>query len=322
VSLSALLGAGAALLAAILGCIGISRAMGGRPSRPLPPRPPEPRYPEQPPVVPAYHAFTTAFDVVCKGRELERVLATKALDRRAARHSGDPDPAERRRQFDDAYAAAKAGLPGPAGDFGGVAVMILLDQSGSMAGRMPRVAGALLAALEQLEAAGATTLLAGFTTVGWHGGRAKRAWRKAGRPVHPGRLCDLLHVIYSGPDRLTTRKDLLPLTGYAICFENVDGEAVAWAERQLLALPQLRRCLVVVSDGAPVDDSTLMENCAEYLWDDLTRTVAGIRERGEIALGAVGIGHDVSQIYPVAGQVGDDDGLCAAILAVTRELRG
>ncbi|WP_051020495.1 cobaltochelatase CobT-related protein [Porphyrobacter sp. AAP82] len=321
-SLSALLGAGVALLAAILGCIGILRMIGERVPRPLPPRPPEPRYPEQPPVGPPYHAFTTAFDVVCKGRELERVLATRALNRRASRHSGDPDPAGRRRQFDDGYAAATAGLSDPAADFGGVAVMILLDQSGSMAGRMPRVAGGLLAALERLEAAGATTLLAGFTTIGWHGGRARRQWRKAGRPIHPGRLCDLLHVIYSGPDRPTTRKDLLPLTGYAICFENVDGEAVAWADGQLLALPHTRRCLVVVSDGAPVDDSTLTENCAEYLWDDLARTVAGITQRGKIALGAVGIGHDVSPLYPVARQAGDDDGLCAAILAVTQDLRG
>lgn len=321
-SLPGLLGAGGLLLLAILVWIGISRVGGGKAHTRLPPRPPPPRYPEPPPAAPAYRPFTTEFDVVCTGKELGRVLAWKALDRRTSGHQGPLDPAERRLQFDEAYAEAVADRTQPDGDFFDTVVMILLDQSGSMAERMPRVAGALLAALESLEAAGATTLLAGFTTLGWKGGRARRKWIKAGRPHNPGRLCDLLHVVYSAPKQATTRAHLLPLAGVAICFENVDGEAILWAEQQLLSLPHSRRCLVVISDGAPVDDSTLTENPADFLWNHLADTVADLRAKGQIALGGVGIDHDVSRLYPAARQVSAEGGLAAAIIAVAVELRG
>jgi cobaltochelatase CobT len=319
-SLLDVLGAGFLLLLAIPACIGISRASGERLRGPLPRRLPSPRYPETPPLAAAYSVFTTAFDVECSGTELERVLSRKALDRRASRHAGVPNRAERHRQFDDAYALAAAERAGLSDGLSDTAVMVLLDQSGSMADCMPRVAGALLAALESLETAGATTVLAGFTTLGWKGGRARRQWLRQGRPPHPGRLCDLLHVVYSAPHQATRRGHLLPLVGRAICFENVDGEAIAWAEQQLLALPRRHRCLVVVSDGAPVDDSTLMENGNDFLWDDLIRTIADVGARGQIALGAVGIDHRVETVYPYCRMVAGDAGLAAAVLELVNEL--
>ena len=320
-SLPGLLGAGALLLLAILACIGISRAKGGKAHAPLPARPPAPRYPDPTPAAPAYRAYTTEFDVECSGKELGRVLAWKALNRSSSRNPVPLDPAERRGQFDAAYAEAAADLTRPESDLSDTVVLLLLDQSGSMAERMPRVAGALLAALKSLEAAGASTLLAGFTTVGWKGGRARQKWLKAGRPRNPGRLCDLLHVVYSAPEEATTRAHLLPLAGRAICFENVDGEAILWAEQQLLALPHSRRCLVVISDGAPVDDSTLTENSAGFLWNHLVDTVADLGARGQIALGGVGIDHDVARPYLVTRQVSGDGGLAVAINAIVAELR-
>ena len=258
----------------------------------------------------------------CSGKSLGRVLAWKALDRRSPRNPGPLDPAERRRQFDAAYTEAAANRTREDSDLSDTAVLILLDQSGSMAERMPRVAGSLLAALESLEARGATTLLAGFTTVGWKGGRARRKWLKAGRAPYPGRLCDLLHVVYSAPEHATTRAHLLPLVGPSICFENVDGEAIMWAEQKLLALPHARRCLLVISDGAPVDDSTLTANGDDFLWKHLVDTLTHIGARGQVSLGGIGINHDVSHLYPAARQVDRDIGLSRTIIALMSDIRG
>ena len=254
------------------------------------------------PPSPFYHPFTTEFDRECKGAELLGVLERFGRDVRAASSIGASDPAERLQQFEDGHAAGLAEAF-PSADLSGTAICILVDQSGSMAATMPRLAGELLAACERLEQVGALTMLAGFTTVGWKGGRSRELWLRKGRPRYPGRLCDLLHIIYSDFGEPSAPALLAPLLAPAVFFENVDGEAIEWAEAQLQRQTAARRCLIVVSDGAPVDDSTLSANGPSFLWNHLESTIAGVIARGQIALGAVGIGHRVEGLYPTARQV-------------------
>lgn len=268
---------------------------------------------------PFYFPFTTQFDIVCNGSDLADVLADNAVDARPAQAVGSTELAERLQQFEQAHALANAEIAGPV-RLDGAAICVLLDQSGSMAERMPLIAGQILAALNALEAGGASTMLAGFTTVGWRGGRSRQSWIAKGRPPFPGRLCDLLHVIYSDFPQPTTASQLSSLLRPAVCFENVDGEAIIWAEQQLLACAHCKRLLIVISDGAPVDDSTLTDNEPNFLWRHLEQVVGESLGRGEIGLGAVGIDHRVDSLYPVSRVVGAEGPLGQAIVDVAREL--
>lgn len=271
------------------------------------------------PSEPFYFPFTSDFDIVCNGSDLAEVLADNAIDARPAQAVGSIELAERLKQFEDSHATASAAIISPE-RLDGAAICILLDQSGSMAERMPRIAGQILAALSAFEASGASTMLAGFTTVGWRGGRSRREWIAQGQPPFPGRLCDLLHVVYSDFPQPTNATQLSSLLRPAVCFENVDGEAIIWAERQLLSSSHRKRLLIVVSDGAPVDDSTLTENGLNFLWRHLEQVVGDCLERGEIALGAIGIDHRVDSLYPVARVVESDGSVSQAIVDVAVEL--
>jgi cobaltochelatase CobT len=266
-----------------------------------------------------YYPFSTDFDVVCTGSELIAVLAENAVDARPAQAVGSLELTERTRQFDEAYASVGDVIEVPR-NLGGTAIFVLLDQSGSMAERMPRIAGQLLAALNAMEASGASTMFAGFTTVGWRGGRSRRQWIAKGRPSYPGRLCDLLHVVYSKFSVGTTAAQLSSLLQPAVCFENVDGEAIIWAEHQLLSSVHPKRLLIVVSDGAPVDDSTLTENGLKFLWKHLELVVNDCLERCQIGLGAVGIDHRVDSLYPVARVVDAEGAVGQAIVDVAVQL--
>lgn len=273
------------------------------------------------PAEPFYHPFTTDFDVECTGSELTSVLAENAVDARPAQAVGSLEVAERTRQFDEAHAAASAAMVHPQ-NLDRTAIIVLLDQSGSMAERMPRIAGQMLAALNALEAGGAATMFAGFTTVGWKGGRSRKEWIAKGRPPYPGRLCDLLHVVYSDFTQASNAAQLSSLLQPAVCFENIDGEAIMWAERQLLSSNHPKHVMIVVSDGAPVDDSTLTDNGPKFLWRHLEQVVGQCIERGQIALGAVGIDHRVDSLYPVARVVDADGAVGQAIVEVALELTG
>jgi len=266
-----------------------------------------------------YHPYTTEFDLVCAGSDLVAELALKAVDARPAQAVGSLDRAERLEQFEQAHAGACVAMAQPR-NLNGAAVCILLDQSGSMAERMPLIAGELLSAIEALETGGAATMLAGYTTVGWKGGRSRQQWIAAGRPPYPGRLCDLLHIIYSDFSQTTTAAAVATLLQPAVCFENVDGEAIVWAEQQLLGVPQARRCLIVVSDGAPVDDSSLAANGPNFLWNHLDQVVGDCLERGEIVLGAVGIDHRLDSLFPTSRVISDDGGLASVIVELAVEL--
>lgn len=159
---------------------------------------------------------------------------------------------------------------------------------------------------------GCTVEVLGFTTTTWKGGRSRQKWLNRGRVPSPGRLCDLLHVIYldanshmSGTGSWAFRPMLRP----DLPKENIDGEAVEWARDRLKRLTQSRKFLIIISDGAPVDDSTLMENGSDYLLRHLRSVVGEIEAEGEIRLSAIGIGHDVTSYY--------SDGITAEYLTLS-----
>lgn len=195
-------------------------------------------------------------------------------------------------------------------------VTLLIDNSGSMRGRpiaTAAVATDLIA--RALERCGVRTEILGFTTQGWKGGRAREAWAKAGRPPHPGRLNDLRHIIYKSADtpwrRARTHLGLMLKEG--LLKENIDGEALVWAYNRLITRREDRKILIVVSDGAPVDDSTLSENASNILERDLMNVVDWIEKHGRVELSAIGIGHDVSRYYTRSMTITSVDTLAQAL---------
>lgn len=179
------------------------------------------------------------------------------------------------------------------------AITLLVDCSGSMKTHAESVAMLADIVLRAAELAGAQTELLGFTTGAWHGGRAARAWQRAGRPPHPGRLNELLHLVFK--DAATpwrrARRDIAAMLEPHLYREGVDGEAVAWACARLRALDVRRRLLLVVSDGCPMDSATQQANDEHYLDQHLRETVAREEARGDIAVHGIGVGLDLSPYY-------------------------
>jgi cobaltochelatase CobT len=179
-------------------------------------------------------------------------------------------------------------------------VTLLLDNSGSMRG-LPIANAAICAELlgRALERCAVKTEILGFTTRSWGGGRARAQWLAAGRPDHPGRISELLHVVYKSADEpwRRARSCLGLMLDEGLLKENIDGEALLWAHQRLLRRPERRRILLVISDGAPRDDATLEANDAGYLERHLHTVIDGIEARAEVELAAIGIGHDVTQYY-------------------------
>jgi cobaltochelatase CobT len=179
-------------------------------------------------------------------------------------------------------------------------VTLLLDNSGSMRG-LPIANAAMCAELlgRALERCGVKTEILGFTTRSWGGGRARAQWLTAGRPVHPGRISELLHVVYKSADEpwRRARSCLGLMLDDGLLKENMDGEALLWAHQRLLRRPERRRILLVISDGAPRDDATLEANDAGYLERHLHTVIDGIEARAAVELAAIGIGHDVTRYY-------------------------
>ncbi len=186
-----------------------------------------------------------------------------------------------------------------------LAVAILIDQSGSMRGE-PIASAAAAAAFvtEPLAKIGTRTEVLGFSTAGWQGGRAYTKWQRDGRPERPGRLSALMHVIYKSADEPAlsdAARDLI--VNPDLLRENIDGEAILWARQRLAEQPVPHRLLLVISDGAPVDDATLMHNGANYLWRHLLAVLSDARGDPTLTIGAVGIGYDVSSLYPLSETV-------------------
>lgn len=202
-------------------------------------------------------------------------------------------------------------------------VTLLLDNSGSMRGR-PIMVAALCADIlaRTLERCGVKVEILGFTTRAWKGGRAKEEWVGAGRPPQPGRLNDLRHVIYKSGDApwRRARRNLGLMMREGLLKENIDGEALLWAHDRLIGRSEQRRILMVISDGAPVDDSTLSANPGNYLERHLRQVIHWVETRSPVELIAIGIGHDVTRYYKRAVTITDAEQLGGAMTEKLAEL--
>ncbi|HEY2049983.1 MAG TPA: cobaltochelatase subunit CobT, partial [Caulobacteraceae bacterium] len=201
-------------------------------------------------------------------------------------------------------------------EFRDTVVTLLIDNSGSMRGRPIMVAAVCADILARtLERCGVKVEILGFTTRAWKGGASRDDWLKAGKPPSPGRLNDLRHIIYKGADSpwRRARKNLGLMMREGLLKENIDGEALLWAHGRLIGRAEQRRILMVISDGAPVDDSTLSVNSGHYLERHLRRVIAEIESRSPVELIAIGIGHDVTRYYRRAVTIVDVEQLGGAI---------
>ncbi|MCB1885341.1 MAG: cobaltochelatase subunit CobT [Geminicoccaceae bacterium] len=202
-------------------------------------------------------------------------------------------------------------------EFRDTVVALLIDNSGSMRGRPISVAAMSADILARtLERCGVKVEILGFTTRAWKGGQAREAWLKAGKAQNPGRLNDLRHIVYKGADApwRRARQALGLMLREGLLKENIDGEAVLWAHQRLMARPEQRRILMVISDGAPVDDSTLSANPGNYLEKHLREVITFVEQRSEVELLAIGIGHDVTRYYRRAVTISDPEQLGGAML--------
>lgn len=196
-------------------------------------------------------------------------------------------------------------------------VTLLIDNSGSMRGRPISIAAICADIMARtLERCAVKTEILGFTTRAWKGGQSREAWLAAGRPAKPGRLNDLRHIIYKAADApwRRARKNLGLMMREGLLKENIDGEALLWAHARLLARPEDRRILMVISDGAPVDDSTLSVNTGSYLEKHLRQVIKWIEGRSPVELVAIGIGHDVTRYYAKAVTIMDAEQLGGTIV--------
>ena len=286
---------------------------------PLDPPPPAPYSDADP----NYTVYTTDFDEEIKAEdlaepaELERLRAyldqqldpLKGAVGRLARVVANPTtPLSFKREKDT--------------EFRDTCVTLLLDNSGSMRGRPISIAAICADVLARtLERCSVKVEILGFTTRAWKGGQSRERWLAAGRPQQPGRLNDLRHIIYKGADvpwrRVRANLGLMMKEG--LLKENIDGEALEWAHRRMIARPETRRILMVISDGAPVDDSTLSVNPANFLEKHLRDVIAMVERRRAVELIAIGIGHDVTRYYQRAVTITDVEQLAGAM---TEQLAG
>ena len=197
-------------------------------------------------------------------------------------------------------------------EFKDTVVTLLIDNSGSMRGRPISIAAISADILARtLERCGVKVEILGFTTRAWKGGQSRERWLADGRPPHPGRLNDLRHIIYKEADEpwRRARKSLGLMMREGLLKENIDGEALLWAHSRLIARVEERKILMVISDGAPVDDSTLSVNSGTYLEKHLRQVIGWIESRSPVELIAIGIGHDVTRYYQKAVTIMDAEQL-------------
>ncbi len=202
-------------------------------------------------------------------------------------------------------------------------VSLLIDNSGSMRGRPITVAATCADILARtLERCGVKVEILGFTTRAWKGGQSREQWLQAGKPPNPGRLNDLRHIIYKSADApwRRARRNLGLMMREGLFKENIDGEALSWAHERLLGRAEQRRILMVISDGAPVDDSTLSVNAGNYLEKHLRRVIEEIETRSPVQLIAIGIGHDVTRYYRRAVTIVDAEELGGVMTEKLAEL--
>jgi cobaltochelatase CobT len=278
-----------------------------------------------------YKVFTTAFDEIvaaqdlCDEEELTRLrayldaqlkglqgvvtrLANRLQRRLMAQQNRSWDFDQEEGLLDAARLARVVVSPGHSLsykverdiEFKDTVVTLLIDNSGSMRGRPISIAAISADVLARtLERCGVKTEILGFTTRAWKGGQSREAWLGNGKPPNPGRLNDLRHIVYKKADEpwRRARRNLGLMMREGLLKENIDGEALLWAHARLLARAEDRRVLMVISDGAPVDDSTLSVNSAGYLEAHLRKVIDWIERQSPVQLVAIGIGHDVTRYY-------------------------
>ncbi|HEU4809587.1 MAG TPA: cobaltochelatase subunit CobT [Sphingomicrobium sp.] len=295
-----------------------------------------------------YKAFTTRFDEIieagelCDEAELNRLrlyldqqigglhtivtrLANRLQRRLMAQQARSWDFDQEEGLLDAARLARVVVSPGHSlsykierdTEFRDTVVSLLIDNSGSMRGRPIAIAAICADILARtLERCGVATEILGFTTRAWKGGQSREAWLAAGRPAHPGRLNDLRHIVYKRADEAYrhSKRNLGLMMREGLLKENIDGEALLWAHNRLIARPEERRILMVISDGAPVDDSTASANGGTYLERHLRQVIAWIEQRSPVELVAIGIGHDVTRYYDRAVTLMDAEQLGGAMI--------
>jgi cobaltochelatase CobT len=319
-----------------------------------PGEPQRPRHGQNEPRGPDYKAFITKFDEVvgaedlCEPEELDRLrgyldkqlshlqgvvarLANRLQRRLMAQQNrswefdleeGQLDPARLSRVIVDPLHALSFKHEKDM-QFRDTVVTLLLDNSGSMRGRPITVAATCADILARtLERCGVKVEILGFTTRAWKGGQSREHWLTAGKPANPGRLNDLRHIIYKSADApwRRARKNLGLMMREGLLKENIDGEALDWAHKRLLARTEQRRILMMISDGAPVDDSTLSVNPGNYLERHLRWVIEEIETRSPVELIAIGIGHDVTRYYRRAVTIVDAEELGGAMTEKLAEL--
>ena len=208
-------------------------------------------------------------------------------------------------------------------DFRDTVVSLLIDNSGSMRGRPITVAAMSADILARtLERCGVKVEILGFTTRSWKGGSSREKWVAEGKPKTPGRLNDLRHIVYKGADQpwRRARKNLGLMLREGLLKENIDGEALMWAHQRLMGRPEQRRILMVISDGAPVDDATLSANPGNYLERHLRDAIDFIENRSDVEITAIGIGHDVTRYYKHAVTLIDAEELGGTMMNALTDL--
>jgi cobaltochelatase CobT len=306
----------------------------------------------------AYKAYTTKFDEtiaaedLCDAEELDRLrayldkqlanlhnvvgrLANRLQRRLLAQQSrawefdleeGMLDPARLTRVVIDDLRGTFAPLSFKREkdtNFRDTVVTLLIDNSGSMRGRPITVAATCADILARtLERCGVKVEILGFTTRAWKGGQSRELWLQSGKPASPGRLNDLRHVIYKSADApwRRARRNLGLMMREGLLKENIDGEALAWAHQRLLARREQRRVLMMISDGAPVDDTTLSVNSGNFLEKHLRQVIEEIETRSPVELIAIGIGHDVTRYYRRAVTIVDAEELGGVMTEKLAEL--
>ncbi|MEP9376727.1 cobaltochelatase subunit CobT [Aquabacter sp. CN5-332] len=303
---------------------------------------------------PEYHAFTEKFDEevhaeeLCDAEELARLrsyldkqlshlqgvvsrLANRLQRRLLAQQNrawefdleeGVLDPARLSRVVTDPTAALSFKRERDT-EFRDTVVTLLIDNSGSMRGRPITVAATCADILARtLERCGVKVEVLGFTTRAWKGGQSREAWLAAGKPASPGRLNDLRHIVYKSADApwRRARRNLGLMMREGLLKENIDGEALDWAHKRLLGRPEARKILMMISDGAPVDDSTLSVNAGNYLERHLRHIIGQIEDRSPVELIAIGIGHDVTRYYRRAVTIVDAEELGGVMTEKLAEL--
>lgn len=266
----------------------------------------------------SYRPFTTEFDVEIDAGELDFHLGWRARRKwkKAIRQYEQERPSwlSLAEVVDEPAAVPMV----PREGLSDLVVSLLIDHSGSLRGGGDSLAcNVVEASANYMSRLGIPHEILGFTTATWRGGLSRQKWLDAGKPSYPGRLCDLLHIIYKSADETYpgAPSELTNLLCESLLKENVDGEAIEWAAERLRGRPETRRLIIVVSDGAPVDDSTLSVNSLDTLEKHLHSTISALSSEQGFRIGAIGLEFDVARYYPrhlmVRSENGHENGLIA-----------